>query len=66
MNNETTPLTLEAFSRWLQERQQHALEGMHDTTANEFIKHSLEREKLVVTRRVLAQFRSKASGDARG
>lgn len=66
MSNETTPLTLEEFSRWLQERQQHALEGMHDTTANEFIKRSLEREKLVVTHRALEQFRSKAGGDASG
>ena len=64
MNNETTPLTLDAFSRWLQERQAHALKGMHETTANEFIKHCLEREKLDTTHRALEQFRAKASGGA--
>ena len=66
MSTETTPLTLEEFSRWLQEREQRTLEGMHDTTANEFIKRSLEREQLVVTHRAVEQFRSKAGGDARG
>lgn len=65
MSNETTPLTLEEFSQWLQERQQHALEGMHETTANEFIKHCLERERLVVTHRALEQFRSTVSSAAR-
>lgn len=66
MSTETTPLTLEEFSRWLQERQQRALEGMHETTANEFIKHCLERERLVVTHRALEQFRSNAGSGARG
>lgn len=66
MSTETTPLTLEEFAQWLQEREQRALEAMHETTATEFIKHCLERERAVVTYRALEQFRSRAAGEARG